>query len=196
MSAKPDRRVWANRFMRNILLWTLPVAGLWLLLVPLYNPFLTKAAENLVRLTERPPVTRLVAKERHHFLVTRTDIPSRALSSVRVTDSHFPLILTGALFLAVPGVRLRRRLENLGWAVLVSVFFHIVLLFLWVQFIYATQLGTWSAENYSPFARELWGMAKHLADLPFKFALPLILWSVFYLRDLFGQPARQSASRP
>ena len=28
------------------------------------------------------------------------------------------------------------------------------------------------------------GMAKHLADLPFKFGLPLGLWVAFYLREL------------
>lgn len=196
MPQATDRRQWANRFLRNILLWMVPVAAVWLLAVPVYNPFLTKATENLVRLTEKPPVTRLVAKETHYFIVTRTDLPSRALSSVRVTDSHFPLILTGVLFLAVPGISLRRRFENLGWATLVSVFFHILLLFLWVQFIYATQLGRFSLENYSSFAREAWGLAKHLADLPFKFSLPLILWSAFYLRELFGaKPEKAAAAR-
>ena len=197
MPQAPDRRQWANRFVRNILLWMVPVSAVWLLAVPIYNPFLTKAAENLVRLAEDPKVTRLVAKETHYFIITRTDLPSRALSSVRVTDSHFPLILTGVLFLAVPGISLRRRFENLGWATLVSVFFHIILLFLWVQFVYATQLGRFSMENYSPFAREAWGLAKHLADLPFKFSLPLILWSLFYLRELFGDaPKKQTGNAP
>ncbi|MEO1083535.1 MAG: hypothetical protein AAFY88_04775 [Acidobacteriota bacterium] len=191
-----DRSQWANRFVRNILLWIVPVAAVWLVVTPIYNPFLTKATENLVRLFEDPASTRLVEKETHHFIITRTDLPSRALSSVRVTDAHFPLILTGVLFLAVPGLTLRRRLENLGWATLVSVFFHILLLFLWVQFTYATQLGRFSAENYTPFAREAWGLAKHLADLPFKFSLPLVLWSIFYLRELFGSQAPAKPAKP
>ena len=48
MSQAPDRRQWANRFVRNILLWMVPVSAVWLLAVPIYNPFLTKATENLV----------------------------------------------------------------------------------------------------------------------------------------------------
>ncbi|MEM6794127.1 MAG: hypothetical protein AAF725_09090, partial [Acidobacteriota bacterium] len=153
MKGSLDRRAWSNRFVRNLLLWIVPVAAVWLFLSPFYNQFLTRASERLVRLSESPSVTRLVEKETHYFVVTRTDIPSRALSSVRVTDTHFPLILTGVLFLAVPAIPLLRRFESLGWAVLISVFFHILSLFLWVKFIYATQLGRFSLENYTPFAR-------------------------------------------
>ncbi len=178
--------VWAYVFVRNVLLWLIPVAVFWLLLTPFYNRFLTQSTENLVRLGERPSVTRLQIHQTHHFLITRTDMPPArgSLGSVRITDTHFPLIMLGAFFLAVPGVPWRRRLENLGWAVLASVFFHILSLALWVKFIYSTQLGSWSAANYTPFWQNFWGLAKHLADLPFKFALPLGLWAAFYLRNL------------
>lgn len=181
-----DRRAWSNGLAKGLVTWLLPVVAAWSLALPLYNPFLAKAAENVVRMTEDPSVSRLPMKGKHYFLVTRTDVPAPKgfLSSVRITDTHFPLILTGVLFLAVPGVPLLRRLENLGWAALLSAFFHIFSLFLWVKFIYATQLGEWSLEHYTPAARETWGMAKHLADLPFKFGLPLALWVAFYLREL------------
>lgn len=181
-----DRRAWSTGLLKGLATWLVPVIAVWMLILPVYNPFLARSAENLVRLTEDPSVSRLPMKGKHHLLVTRTDVPAPKgfLSSVRVTDTHFPLILTGLLFLAVPGVPLRKRFENLGWAFLISAFFHIFSLFLWVKFIYATQLGEWSLQNYDPTAREIWGLSKHLADLPFKFGLPLGLWVAFYFGEL------------
>ncbi|RMH23452.1 MAG: hypothetical protein D6696_00515 [Acidobacteria bacterium] len=178
-----------RRFVPRLVLWLLPAAAVWALLTPFYNRFLVTAGENLVRLTERPPVTRLAQTRTHYAVVARSDFHSSRgnAGSLRVTDVHFPLILLGAFFLAVPGVPWRRRLENLGWAVLLSIFFHLISVLFWVKFIYATQLGEWSAAHYGPWSRNFWGLGKHLLDLPFKFAWPLALWCAFYLRLL--QPA-------
>ena len=90
-----------------------------------------------------------------------------------MTDLHFHLVLLGALFLAVPGVPWRKRLENLGWAVLVTVFFDLFLCFFVVKCAYATKLGAWSLAHYGPFARNAYGLVQHLLDLPFKLGLPL-----------------------
>ncbi len=183
---------WSGRFTLGAALWLIPVALLWAMLTPFYNAFLTTSAENLVRLTESPKVTRLLEHDQHHFIITRTDVPTTKgwLESVRTTDVHFPLVMLGAFFLAVPGIAWRKRLENLGWATLISIFFHIFSLLFWVKFIYATQLGDWSAENYSTWQMNFWGLSKHLLDLPFKFAMPLLLWSAFYLRELLPAPSR------
>jgi hypothetical protein len=181
-----ERRGFARRFALGVALWLAPVAVVWVLLTPFYNRFLTRAAENLLRLSESPNVTRLAVTRTHYFLITRTDFPpSRGhLSSVRVTDTHFPVVMLGAFFLAVPGVPWRRCLGALGWALLLSALFHVVSLFFWVKFVYATQLGAWSAEHYGPFGQNFWGLGKHLLDLPFKLAWPLVLWAAFYLRRL------------
>lgn len=183
-----QRNAWAMRFLRGVLIWILPAVLLWLLITPFYNLFLTRAAENLVRLTESPSVTRLQIRETHYFVITRSDLPTSRgfIESVRVTDTHFPLIMLFAFFLATPGISWRRKLETLGWSVLIAIFFHMISLLLWVKFVYATQLGDWSVENYSPLARNAWGLAKHLADLPFKFSLPVLLWAAFHLRELLG----------
>lgn len=187
--------MWPLRFARNVLLWLLPVGFLWLLVTPAYNRFLATSAENLLRLTERPDATRLLLVDPHNVVVSRRDFPPARSSvySVRVTDLHFPLLLLGALFLGVPGVPWRSRLANLGWAALISIFFHIFLLFFWVKFVYATQLGSWSLENYGPLARNLYGLTKHLLDLPIKLALPFVLWAGFYLRRVL--PAVEGARR-
>lgn len=180
------RRSWAGRLIRNILLWIVPVWLLWMAVTPVYNRFLKTAAENLLLLTESPNVTRLLAQDPHTTHIRRRDFPpSRSVvGSVRVTDLHFHLVLLAALFLAVPDVPWRERLANLGWAVLIAVFFHLLLLFFWVKFVYATQLGSWSLAHYGPFARNLFGLGKHLLDLPFKLSLPLILWAAFYIGRL------------
>ena len=178
---------WPRRFAVGVALWLVPIAVVWVVLTPFYNNFLTTAAERLVRLTESPGVTRLQVHDPHHLVITRTDYSppgKRWLQSIRTTDTHFPLIMLGAFFLAVPGIGWRKRLENLGWALLIAVFFHIVSLFFRVQFVYATQLGSWSAEHHGPLARNFWGLSSHLLELPFKLALPFVLWAAFYVRHL------------
>jgi len=176
---------WTGRLVRSLLLWILPAVVVWLLITPFYNRFLSVAGEQLARLTEFPGVTRLYIQETHQVLVTRSDMSGKQafVYKFRLTDLHFNLILTVALFLAVPAVEKRRRFENLGWALLVSVCFHILVLFFYVKFVYSTQLGAWSNEHYGAFAQNLWGFGKHLLDLPIKLALPFILWAGFYFQD-------------
>ena len=170
----------------------IPVAIVWTILTPFYNTFLTTSAENLVRLLESPNATRLLEHDDHHFIVTRTDVPATTsrFGSVRVTDVHFPLVMLGAFFLTVPGVPWRKRLENLGWAVLISIFFHIISLLFWVHFNYATHASGWGAEHYSSLQINFWGLGKHLLDLPFKFSMPLLLWAAFYLSELLKASRR------
>lgn len=193
-AAKSPRRSWGSLFIRNALLWLVPVALLWVLFTPVYNRFLLGSAQTLARWTESPDVTNLLRKDDHFAYVARLDFPpSKSLvHSFRVTDVHFHLVMLGTLFLAVPGVPWRRRLENLGWAVLITVFFDILLIFFYVKFTYATQLGDWSLAHYGAFARNFWGLGKHLLDLPFKFALPFLLWAGFYLRDMMAGLGRNS----
>jgi hypothetical protein len=179
-------RSWPLRLVRNALLWLVPVVFLWTVFAPVYNRFLLGSAQNLVRLTEYPGVTDLLRKDDHFAYIGRKDFPpARALvNSFRVTDVHFHLLMLGVLFLAVPGIPWRRRLENLGWAVLITVFFDIFLIFFYVKATYAARLGAWSLAHYGAFARNFWGLGQHLLDLPFKFSLPFLLWIGFYYQDL------------
>lgn len=178
-------------FVRNILLWLVPAWLAWLLVTPFYDRFLAAAGENVLHLTERPSATQLLVDSADIVILRRDFPPARAkVAGLRGGDLHFDLILLLAMFLAVPGVAWRERLANLGWALLIAVFFHLLLLFLWVKSVYANQLGTWSAEHYGAVARNLYGLGKHMLDLGFKFALPLLLWSAFYLRRFLPLPER------
>ncbi|HEV8632488.1 MAG TPA: hypothetical protein VGV61_19395 [Thermoanaerobaculia bacterium] len=179
---------------RNVMLAGIAAAVVWMLVTPFYNLFLTKAAERLTRLGERPPVTRIELSHGQDGLISRADSRVRGLPyAVRVTDIHFPLVLLFALFLGTPDVDRRERLEALGYALLITVCFDVVDLFFWVKFVYATQLGSWSLRHYGPLARNFWGLGKHLLDLPVKLALPFALWAAFYLRRLTGEPAVEPA---
>ena len=192
------------RFVRGVALWLVPAAVLWIAVTPFYNRFLRESAESVVRLTESPNVTRLYAapksasrprQEVHYLVITRDDHrdPDKGfLYSVRTTDLHFPLVYLWAIFMAVPGVPMATRLARTGWATLIHVFFDVFLLFFWVKFAYATQLGEWSEQHYGAFGQTFWGLGKHLLDLPFKFGLPLILFAGFYYSWLTaggGEPA-------
>lgn len=189
--AAEGRQRWARRFALRALLWSLPATAAWLLAATPYNALLAGAGEGLVRLTERPAVTRLTLVRGHDILITRSDTRAggRLPRGLRATDLHFPVVLLLATFLAVPGVPAATRWGNLGWALLASVAFHLLDLVFWVKFLYATQLGEWSLRHYGPWARNFWGLGKHLVDLPLKLALPVGLWAWFYLPAL-----RQTAS--
>jgi hypothetical protein len=183
-SAAP--RDWAALLVRNTLLWMAPVAVLWLLATPVYNRMLLGSAAGLLHLCERPVVTDLLAKGDDDAYIVRRDFPpARSLVyPFRVTDLHFHLLLLGALFLGVPGRPWRERLGNLAIAALATVIYDVLLVVFVVKFVYATQLGAWSLAHYGAFARNFYGLGKHLLDLPFKLALPLLLWCAFYLPQL------------
>lgn len=186
--AKP-KGSWAMRLARNAVLWLLPVWGVWTLLTPVYNLFLITAAENLLHITESPDATNLVANGKHDVYVIRKDFPpARSLAhAFRVTDIHFHLVLLVALFLAVPDVPWRKKLENLGYAVLITIFFDLFVCFFVVKAAYATKLGSWSLAHYGPFARNAYGLTRHLLDLPFKLGLPLLMWAAFYIGKMLEE---------
>ena len=196
MSATPPRFE-VGRFIRNLLLWMAPLAVLWVLATPAYNVFQMHAAGNGIRLTEAPNRTTMVMHDAHNALVYRNDLRGSTstghVSSIRLTSYHFPVLFMAAMFLAVPGLGARQRLEPLAYALLISACFHVVAVMFRLKFIYATQLGAWSAEHYGSFGQNFWGLGSHLLDLPFRFALPLLLWAVFFFDRLTPAVAEEGS---
>jgi hypothetical protein len=184
----PPRRGTAL-LIRNTLLWMVPVAVIWWLATPVYNRVLLRSAGGILYLCEHPAVTDLLAKG---------DLPpARSLVyPFRVSDVHFHLLLLGALFLAVPGIPWRERLGNLAAAVLITFAYDALLVVFIVESTYATHLGAWSLAHYGAFARNFYGLGKHLLDLPFKLALPLLLWCAFYLPRLRAASPAAAAPPP
>jgi hypothetical protein len=184
--------------VRNLLLAIVPVAVVWYLVTPLYNRLLLGGAQTLLHWTENPDVTNLLPRDSQSAFIQRRDFPpSKSLvHGFQLTDVHFHLILVVTLFLAVPGIAWRRRLENLAWAIGITVFFDVLLVFLIVKSEYATGLGAWSASHYGPFAQNAYGLLKHTMDLPFKLGLPFVLWAAFYFGDLRGGDRIEPAAAP
>jgi hypothetical protein len=147
---------------------------------------LLRSAGGILAVCEHPAVTDLPAKGDHDAYVVRRDFPPAhsLVYPFRVSDVHFHLLLLGALFLAVPGIPWRERLGNLAVAVLITFAYDVLLVIFIVESTYATHLGAWSLAHYGAFARNFYGLGKHLLDLPFKLALPLVLWCAFYLPRL------------
>ncbi len=186
--------------VRNLLLLIVPVAVVWYLITPTYNRLLLGGAQSILHWTESPDVTNLLPKDGQSAYVQRRDFPPRKslVHAFQVTDVHFHLILVVTLFLSIPRIPWHRRLENLAWAIGITIFFDILLVFLIVKSAYATGLGAWSASHYGPFAQNAYGLAKHMLDLPFKLGLPFVLWAAFYFGDLRGDPTQPvvAAARP
>lgn len=184
--------------VRNLLLLIVPVAVVWYLVTPSYNRLLLGGAQSILRLSESPDVTNLLPKDGQSAYVQRRDFPPRKslVHAFQVTDVHFHLILVATLFLAIPRIPWGRKLENFAWAIGITIFFDVLLVFLIVKSAYATGLGAWSADHYGPFARNAYGLAKHLMDLPFKLGLPFLLWAAFYIGDLRGDPTTPAAPAP
>lgn len=192
-----ERIDFARRLTRNALLWILPVALVWLVATPVYNRFLAAAGEFMLHIGESPNASRLYVRDSHILRIVRTDIGGgqSTLHETRLDDFHFDWILLGVLFLATPAIASRRRAETMAWSVAALVLFHLLLVVFYVESVYANDLGDWSLRHYGALARNLWGLGKHLLDLPFKFALPFALWALFHLGSLDSAPAAARSGR-
>lgn len=183
---------------RNLGLWLLPIYLLWVALTPIYDRVLLRAAERCLHAIERPDVTDLFARGPDAWVLRRDFPPTRSrVHAFRVSDIHFHIVLTGALFLAVPGVAWADRFRRLTYATLLTVFYDLTLCTILVEAFYATGLGSWSLQHYGPYSRNFLGLSRHLLDLPLKLALPLLLWSTFYSDKIFSPDSdlRTSSSR-
>ena len=129
--------------VRNLLLLIVPVAVVWYLVTPTYNRLLLGGAQTILHWTESPDVTNLLPKDGQSAYVQQRDFPPKKslVHAFQVTDVHFHLILVATLFLAIPKIPWRRRLENFAWAIGITIFFDILLVFLIVKSAYATGLG-------------------------------------------------------
>lgn len=182
---------WIREFVLRVLL-VLPLAGtVWALGVHPYNRLLCRSTEAVLHLFEKPDASRLDYRE-HSAHVRRLDFAGDRgyLYRIRVTDLHFPAFLAWTLLVATPRVSWNRRLRALGFSLPILFLFHVLQLGVFVQAVYATQLGAWSESHYGVWSRNFWGLANHVLDLAIKFALPLVLWAAWFLRELPLRAAR------
>ena len=150
--------------------------GLWTGFIGVYSGFIAATAQPLLRMMERPAVTRLTPDE-ETIVVNREDFPRNSpRPQIRVDGLTFNVILLTVLFASnVPSLSNR----NVGMfllACLILAVTHVLAFVASVESIYALRLGPWSAAHYGPFARNFWSAAAHFYRIAGMFGIAFLLW--------------------
>ncbi|HEY6146468.1 MAG TPA: hypothetical protein VIZ69_02185 [Thermoanaerobaculia bacterium] len=146
--------------------------GLWLALSPAYERAVSGSAEAVLRVLERPAVTRLSARG-GEILVDRADFPPAApRPGLPAADLHFNFVILASLLAASWPVRQGR----IALALLALFAVHVAALCCQVESLYATRLGPWSEANYGVVARNFWATAFHAYQIAGRFAAPFAIW--------------------
>jgi hypothetical protein len=184
--------------------WRLAVKGLagflvglaiWVFLSPLYDRFIAASAEKVLRVFEKPPVTRLQPAADNYVTVDRTDFDRRSKRpAISIRDLTFNIVLLVALFAASKRMFSDRNMAGFAGAVVLLALTHVLGTVAEVMSIYVAKLGPWSTVHYTAFDRNLWGVLNHFYRLLFMYAIAFALWWV--LRDPGTQaPVVTSPSR-
>jgi hypothetical protein len=156
----------------------------WFLFSTTYEKAIAPAAEALLRLGERPAVTRLEAPGKE-FLVNRTDFPPGAPHpGLPSPDLHFNFVLLAALFALRPRPWTQDNVMRFLLAALCLYVVHVLFLVFEVESVYAMRLGDWSAAHYGAFARNFWAAGFHFYQIAGRFAAPFAIWWLFGRPDL------------
>ena len=154
--------------------------AVWLLLSPLYDRFIARAAEMTMRTFERPPVTRLKVAEDHYVTVDRTDFDPRSKRpAIPLRDLTFNFLLLTALFAISKRPFSDRNILGFLIASAILAVTHVFGAVAEVMSIYVSKLGLWSTVHYGPFARNFWGVANHFYRLVLMYAIAFALWWIF-----------------
>ena len=165
--------------------------AIWLALAAPYERAVASVSEAVLRLGERPAVTRLTVKG-GEFVVDRSDFPPAApRPGLPSADLHFNFVILAALLAALPPSRASRIFLALGVLFVV----HVLALCCQVESLYATRLGAWSEANYGIFARNAWAAAFHFYQIAGRFAAPFAIWWPLAWREPAEEEVRKGPAR-
>ncbi|HET7706850.1 MAG TPA: hypothetical protein VFM36_12235 [Thermoanaerobaculia bacterium] len=152
---------------------------LWFALSTPYARLLASLSEPLVRVAEKPSVTRLIPKG-SELTIERSDFPIGApRPGLALMDLTFNIILLTTLFAVNRKPLSDRNMLGLFLASLSLVVVHVVAVVTNVQSIYALRLGPWSEANYGAVARNFWGGGAHFYTVIGVFGAGFALWWLF-----------------
>jgi hypothetical protein len=150
--------------------------GFWFAFSTPYARLLAALSEPLIRVAERPRVTRLIPTGTE-MTIDRTDFPRASpRPALRLMDLTFNIMLLTTLFAVSPQPFSNRNISSFLLASLILVLVHVGAVVANVQSIYALKLGPWSEQHYGAVARNLWGAAAHFYSLAGSFGAPFALW--------------------
>ena len=158
--------------------------ALWVMLSPLYDRVIARAAEVSIRAFEKPPVTRLRPAEDQYVTVDRTDFDPRSKRpAIPIRDLTFNFLLLTALFALSKRPISDRNIVGFVIASAILAITHIFGAVAEVMSIYVAKLGLWSTVHYGSFARNFWGVANHFYRLILMYAIAFALWWIFRGND-------------
>jgi hypothetical protein len=158
-------------FFAGFVLW-------WALSAP-YARLLASVSETLLRIAERPPVTRLAA-DGTELIIDRDDFPRASpRPGLLLMDLTANIIVLTTLFAAAKRPFSDRNIAGLLLASISLVAVHLIAVAVNIESIYALRLGAWSARNYGPVARNFWGAAAHFYSIVGVFGAAFALWWLF-----------------
>jgi hypothetical protein len=161
-------------FLLGLLFW-------WSLSAP-YARLLATLSEPLIRIAERPPVTRLIVdgSDGTELTIDRDDFPRASpRPSLLLMDITANIILLTTLFAVNRRPLSDRNAAGFLLASLALIVVHVAAVVMNVESIYALRLGPWSALHYGPVARNFWGAGAHFYSLAGVFGAAFALWWLF-----------------
>ncbi|MEA2238855.1 MAG: hypothetical protein QOC81_3579 [Thermoanaerobaculia bacterium] len=175
----------AAGFLLGLVFW-------WALANP-YARLLATLTQPLIRMAERPSVTRLIANE-SELTIDRDDFPRASpRPALTLMDLTANIILLTTLFAVNRRPVSDRNIGGFLLASLALVLVHIAAVIANVESIYALRLGPWSERNYGAVARNFWGAGAHFYSLIGVFGAGFALWWLF--RPSPDAPANEPAKR-
>lgn len=152
-----------------------------------------QTTEVSTRAFERPRAT-LLAWDEGVIQVRRTDAPEATESL-----GFRPAALTGnavlllALAWATPLAASRNGLLRLVLGLLVLFVLQVVHLGLALQTVYATGLGDFSRQRYSPWEREIVATGRYFFDVVLTYAMPILIWGLLVALPAWRECERVAA---
>lgn len=171
-------------------------AGLavWILLSPIYDRVVARAAEFTMRAIEHPSVTRLRPASDQRVTVDRADFDPRSnRPAISVRDLTFNFILLTALFAMARRTFSDRNIGGFLVATGLLAITHVFGVITEVMSIYVMKLGLWSQIHYGAVSRNVWTAANHFYRLVLMYAISFALWWLF--RDPGSEPAAAGRKR-
>ena len=161
----------AAGFLLGLVFW-------WALAFP-YARLLAFLSEPVIRMTERPPVTRVIA-DGTELTIDRADFPRDSpRPGLLLMDLTANFIVLTTLFAVNRRPLSDRNVSGVLLASLALIVVHVAAVVVNVESIYALRLGAWSDRHYGPVARNIWGAGAHFYSLIGAFGASFALWWLF-----------------
>lgn len=162
--------------------------AMWVLLTPAYDKLVSSGAQTVMRMFEKPKVTRLKPAADNHVTVDRADFDPRSKRpGIPLRDLTFNIALLTALFAVSKRPFSDRNIGGFFIALVLLYVTHVFGTIAEVMAIYVAKLGMWSQVHYSDLERNVWGVINHFYRLVLMYAFAFALWW------LFRDPATEAA---